>query len=130
MTLFALKQEIQEIAELTATAMMKHLDPSFDELKFADACKFAGTRWLKWHIKQGTIKRIRKGTAKNSPCYYSRTEILALKKAEVEMLKEAEKAEIIFNSRVKTHSKTAKPGNEQTRMGQSLETGLGVAAKS
>jgi hypothetical protein len=87
MDIFTLKQEIQEVAELTATAMMKQLDPSFDELKFKDACKFAETRWLKWHIKQGNIHRIRKGTAKNSPCYYSRSEILALKKAENEMAK-------------------------------------------
>jgi hypothetical protein len=89
MDLFTLKQEIQSIAELTASVMMKQLDPSFDELKFRDACKFAGTRWLKWHIKEGNIKKIRKGTAKNSPCYYSRSEILALKKAEREIAKEA-----------------------------------------
>jgi hypothetical protein len=87
MDIFTLKQEIQEVAELTAATMMKQLDPSFDELKFKDACKFAGTRWIKWHIKEGNIKRIRKGTAKQSPFYYSRSEILALKKAESEIAK-------------------------------------------
>jgi hypothetical protein len=87
MDIFALKQEIQEVAELTATAVIKQLAPCFDEIKFKEACKFAGARWLKWHIAKGNIKRIRRGTAINSPCFYSRTEILALKKAETEMAK-------------------------------------------
>jgi hypothetical protein len=42
----------------------------------------------------GNIKPIRKGIAKNSPQYYSRTEILALKRAEIAMQKKA--AEILF----------------------------------
>ncbi|MDR3056707.1 MAG: hypothetical protein LBU84_01025 [Prevotella sp.] len=53
-------------------------------MKYAEAAKLAGSeRWLKFHIKAGNITPIRRGTAKNSPIYYSRYEIAALKKAEV-----------------------------------------------
>ena len=45
--------------------------------------KIAGSeRWLKYHIKAGNLRPVRRGTAKNSPIYYSRLEIAALKKAE------------------------------------------------
>ena len=84
MDVFTLKQQIVEATELAALAVLRLQDPSFDEVKLNDAYRIAGSeRWLKYHIKHGNIKPIRRGTAKNSPIYYSRLEIAALKKAEI-----------------------------------------------
>lgn len=75
-----------ETVELAALAVLRLQNPSFDEVKLNEAYQIAGSeRWLKYHIKQGNIKPIRRGTAKNSPIYYSRLEIAALKKAENEL---------------------------------------------
>lgn len=83
MNLYDLKTEIIEAAEFGALAILKLQNPAFDEVKLNDAYKIAGSvRWLKYHIKHGNIKPIRRGTAKNSPIYFSRLDIAALKKAE------------------------------------------------
>lgn len=81
--LFTLKQQIIDTTELAAMAVLRLQNPSFDEVKLSEAFKIAGSeRWLRHHIKAGNIKPIRRGTAKNSPKYFSRLEIAALKKAE------------------------------------------------
>lgn len=81
--LFTLKKEIIEAGEIAALSVMRLQNPSFDEIKYSEAVKVAGSkRWLDYHIKKGTITQIRRGTAKNSPIYYSRLEIAAVKKAE------------------------------------------------
>lgn len=86
MDVFTLKQQIVEATELAALAVLRLQNPSFDEVKLKEAYRIAGSeRWLKYHIKQGNINPVRRGTAKNSPIYYSRLEIAALKKAEKEM---------------------------------------------
>lgn len=86
MDVFTLKQQITEAAELAATAVAKQLFPAFDEVKFEEAVKLAGSeRWLRYHIKKGNIRPIRRGQAKNSPIYYSRLDIAATKKAEREI---------------------------------------------
>lgn len=86
MDVFTLTQQIVEATELAALAVLRLQNPSFDEVKLSEAYRIAGSqRWLKWHIRQGHIKGIRRGTAKNSPIYYSRLEIAALKKAEKEL---------------------------------------------
>lgn len=86
MDLFTLKQQIYESAQLGALGVIQQLYPALDEVKYAEACIIAGSeRWLKWHIKQGHIKGVRRGPAKNSPIYYSRLEIAALKRAEAEL---------------------------------------------
>lgn len=83
MDIYTLKQQIIEATEFAAMAVLRLQNPSFDEVKLSEACKLAGSeRWLKYHIKKGNIKPIRRGTAKNSPMYFSRLEIAALKKAE------------------------------------------------
>lgn len=88
MDLFSLKQQIVEIAELAALAVAKQMGPAFDEVKFREAVKLSGSeRWLKYHIKAGNLHPVRRGTAKNSPVYYSRLEIAALRKAENELKK-------------------------------------------
>lgn len=86
MDLYTYKQQIMEGATLGALATLKLQNPAFDEVKLKEAYKIAGSeRWLKYHIKHGHIKPIRRGIAKNSPIYYSRLEIAALKKAEQEL---------------------------------------------
>ncbi len=86
MDLFDLKRQIKEAVELSAIAMAKQLFPAMDEVKYKEAIEIAGSkRWLDFHIKRGHIKRYRRGTAKNSPIYYSRLDIAATKKAEEEM---------------------------------------------
>jgi hypothetical protein len=88
MDLFTLKQQITEAAELSALAIAKEMFPAFDDVKFDEAVKLAGSeRWLMYHIKKGHIKPIRRGPAKNSPIYYSRLDIAATRKAETEIAK-------------------------------------------
>jgi len=71
------------MAVLGALATLKLQNPSFDEVTKSEAYKIAGSRrWLDGHIKKGNITPVRRGTAKNSPVYYSRLEIAALKEAE------------------------------------------------
>jgi len=82
MNLFELKQTILENAELGAMAAIRLQNPKFDEVNFREACEIAGRRWVRFHIKAGNLKPIRKGPAKNSPVMYSRMDIAALKKAE------------------------------------------------
>lgn len=83
--LFALKQAIIEASDVSVLGVLKYLYPSFDEVKFEEAAKLGGSkRWLRFHIKEGNITQIRHGEAKNSPIYYSRREIAALKQAEEE----------------------------------------------
>lgn len=88
MDLFTVKQQIVEASELAALAIAKQMGPAFDEVKYSEAVKIAGSEsWLKYHIKKGTIHGNRRGTAKNSPIYFSRLEIVATRKAETEMAK-------------------------------------------
>lgn len=86
--LFALKQAIIEAGDIAALSVVKQLFPSFDEVKYEEAVLLAGSEWwLINHIKEGNITQIRRGKAKNSPIYYSRREIAALKMAEEELSK-------------------------------------------
>lgn len=83
MDIFTLKQTIIEAGEIAALAVVKQLNPSFDEVKRAEAVKIAGSsRWLEYHERKGNINAVRRGVAKNSPKYYSRLEIAAVKRAE------------------------------------------------
>ena len=83
--LFFLKRDLMKGAELGALAILKLQNPSFDDVNYREACEIAGRRWLDFHIKKGNIKGTRRGIAKNSPIYFSRLEIAALKRAEVEL---------------------------------------------
>ena len=82
--LFDLKKTLIEAGEIAALSILRLQNPSFDEVKYSEAVKIAGSeRWLKYHIyTTKLIKQIRRGTAKNSPIYYSRLEIAAVKRAE------------------------------------------------
>lgn len=85
MDLWTYRTLIMETAEIAALAVLRLQDPSFDEVKKSEAYRIAGSRrWLDWHIRHKNIKGVRRGTAKNSPIYFSRLEIAALKKAEAD----------------------------------------------
>ncbi|MDR2003983.1 MAG: hypothetical protein LBQ74_13205 [Prevotella sp.] len=86
--LFKLKQLYIEAGEIAALSVVKRLYPALDEIKFKEAVEIAGSeRWLEHHITNGNLTRVRHGTKKNSPFYYSRREIVALKQAEANQAK-------------------------------------------
>ncbi|MEG1709386.1 MAG: hypothetical protein RR285_11830 [Acinetobacter sp.] len=74
------KQDIMQMAELGAAAVLKSMQPSSDELSQREAYKFAGRAWLKWQIKQGNLVGVRRGNA----LMYSKLEILSLRRAETD----------------------------------------------
>lgn len=85
MDIFTLKQTILDMAEVAALTVLKLQNPAFDEVTTKEAYRLVGNRrWLDFHIKAGNLTPIRRGRAKNSPIYWSRLEIAALKKAEAE----------------------------------------------
>lgn len=86
--LFTLKKAIIEASEVSVLGVLKQLYPAFDEVKYEEAVKLAGSEvWLIRQIKNGAVKKIRRGKAKNSPIYYSRREIAAVKMAEATLEK-------------------------------------------
>lgn len=85
--IFTLKQTIIEAGEIAALAVIKQINPGFDDVNYKEATQLAGSRrWLDYHIKKGNITKVRRGIAKNSRIYYSRLEIAAVKKAEAEQI--------------------------------------------
>lgn len=88
MDLFALKQSILEMTRIAALQVLALQNPAFDEVRTEEAYKLAGgKRWFEYHRKLGHLTPIRRGRAKNSPIYWSRLEIAALKQAEAEQAK-------------------------------------------
>lgn len=75
-----------EVSELAALQVIRLQNPAFDEVTKSEAYRIAGSRrWFDYHCKAGHIKPIRRGQAKNSPIFYSRVQIAALKRAEAEL---------------------------------------------
>ena len=84
--LHTLTQRIMEVSELAALQVIRLQNPAFDEVTKSEAYRIAGSRrWCDYHCKAGHIKPIRRGQAKNSPVFYSRVQIAALKRAEAEL---------------------------------------------
>jgi hypothetical protein len=82
-TLYDFKKDLIQTVELTAIAVMRIQDPAFDEVNKTEAYEIAGSRrWLDFHIKRGNIKPKRRGASKNSPIFFSRLDIHALKFSE------------------------------------------------
>ena len=83
-----LRDVMKQETEATTLSVIKHLYPALDEVKLCELELNSGEKkWMKYHIKRGTLKTFRKGRAKNSPLYVSRFEIAILKKAEREAAK-------------------------------------------
>lgn len=77
------KEDLLRLAKIVAVQTICEMFPALDEVKLREAYIIAGSRkWLDYHIRKGNIKPTRKGTAKNSPRYFSRAEIVALREAE------------------------------------------------
>jgi hypothetical protein len=86
MTLQQTKQQLIDAAQLGALAALKQYAPGSDEVKAKEAYKMVSRHWVLWHTKRGNLTPLRRGTAKNSPVYYSRLEIAALRQAETSNL--------------------------------------------
>ena len=91
---------ISEATQIGCMEAMKAYEPSADLLRTRDVKSWLGVmhvsmKKFKWLKENGYVRIIRKGTAKNSPIYYSKTEIKkALFHARASMIKELDKHNI------------------------------------
>lgn len=86
MDILALSKRIEEVSELAALQVLRLQNPAFDLVKKSEAYAICGSRrWFDYHCRKGHIKPERRGTAKNSPIFYSRVKIAALMRAEQEL---------------------------------------------
>lgn len=69
-------------AELGAANLMKTLQPKSDDLTQNEAFEMFGQGWIRDCRRRDLIHGKRKGPAKNSPIYYSKAELLAVRNAE------------------------------------------------
>jgi hypothetical protein len=80
--IFTIKELMISCAELGAAMALKTLQPKSDDLTKRQVFEKFGRAWLQDMERKGLIKGKRKGPAKNSPIYYSKAELMALKNAE------------------------------------------------
>jgi len=80
--LHAIKELMTSCAEVGAANMAKTLQPKSDELTQNDAYAKFGEGWIKECVKRELIRGKRKGPAKNSPIYYSKSELVAVRNSE------------------------------------------------
>lgn len=69
-------------SELGAATMMKSLQPKSDDMTQNEAFDKFGQGWVRGHVKNDLIRGKRKGPAKNSPIYFSKAELMAVRNAE------------------------------------------------
>jgi hypothetical protein len=79
---FTIKELMIDCAEIGAAKVLKTLEPKSDELTQREAFEKFGQGWVRDCVKRGLIKGQRKGPAKNSPVYFSKTELMAVRNAE------------------------------------------------
>lgn len=80
--LYTIKELMSGMAELGAANLMKSLQPKSDDLTQNEAFDKFGQAWVRGHVKNDLIRGYRKGSAKNSPIYYSKAELMAVRNAE------------------------------------------------
>lgn len=80
--LFSIKSLMIDCAELGAANLMKSLKPKSDDLTKNEAYRIFGEGWVKNCLKKDLIQGERKGPAKNSPIYFSRVQLLAVRNAQ------------------------------------------------
>lgn len=80
--LFLIKDLLVKCAEIGALECLKNLQPKTDRLTQNEAYRKYGAAWVKRRVREGVINKKRGGTAKNSPLYYSQTELKAVLNAE------------------------------------------------
>lgn len=77
-----LKEDLLELADLFAAAVVKRTNPIKDEITQRQARKEFGAVWLKNQEERNRVKGRRKGSHENSPIVYSRLELIAVREAE------------------------------------------------
>lgn len=80
--ILTLKDDLLELADLFAEAVVKRTNPIKDEITQRQARKEFGAVWLKDQEDRKRIKGRRKGAHDNSPIIYSRVELIAVREAE------------------------------------------------
>lgn len=80
--ILTLKEEILELADVFAEAVVKRTNPTKDEITQRQARKEYGAVWLKDQEERKRIRGRRKGAHINSPIVYSRVELSAVREAE------------------------------------------------
>lgn len=79
---YLIKELMISCAELGALSCMKSLQPKTDDITQLQAYKKFGEGWIKSCLKKDLIQKSRRGTAKNSPIYFSKIELLAVRNAQ------------------------------------------------
>ena len=80
--LYSIKELMTGCAEMGAANLMKSLQPKSDDLTQNEAFDKFGQGWVRGHVKNDLIRGKRKGPAKNSPIYFSKAELMAVRNAE------------------------------------------------
>lgn len=80
--LFSIKNLMIDCAELGAANYAKSVQPKSDDLTQNEAFDKFGKAWVLHHKQKDLIRGKRKGPAKNSPIYFSRAELTALRNAQ------------------------------------------------
>ena len=80
--LYLIKELMIECAELGARKYQQSIQPKSDDITQLQAYKCYGEGWVKSCIKRDLVKKARRGTAKNSPIYFSKIELLTVRNAE------------------------------------------------
>lgn len=80
--LYLIKNLMIDCAELGSIRSLKELHPNSDDITQRMAYKAFGEAWIDARTSAKLLHPERRGTSKNSPLYYSRFEITALRIAE------------------------------------------------
>ena len=78
-TEYSIRELLQDCVEMGAARILKELKPKSDDLTQREAFKKFGEAWVRECYSKGLIKKKRKGVHKNSPVYYSNSELLNLR---------------------------------------------------
>jgi hypothetical protein len=81
-------QEILSSVDLFAAAMMRRMNPGYDEISQRQAWKEFGRHRIEEMVNDGMVRPTRAGTAKNSKVMYSRFEIMAAIETNRQMIDE------------------------------------------
>lgn len=80
--IYTIKELMTSCAEVGAANMARTLQPKSDELTQNEAFEKFGQGWVRECVRRELIKGKRKGPAKNSPIYYSKSELVAVRNSE------------------------------------------------
>jgi len=80
--LYAIKELMTSCSEMGAANYAKSIQPKSDDMTQNEAFEKFGQGWVRSHVKNDLIRGYRKGPAKNSPIYYSKTELMTVRNAE------------------------------------------------